>query len=394
MVPVQIVKVKKQSSGGGVSKMGKFTFVKFLAVLTCFVAGSLLAGLAVAGMDIGNKAGGDTFALGIPGQKGDRSGDSAHKVVIALVGDVLLAGSVGDAINVKGPDYPWRETADLLRESDIAVANLECAVSNRGTPEPDKEFTFRADPKVLNGAANAGVDVLTLANNHVLDFGREAMLDTINLIKEQNIGCTGAGTNEDEASTPAVLVSKGKKVAVLAFTRIIPRSDWIAGSDSPGLASGHNYQQIMDRVKASEKEADISVVSMHWGYETEDIPDRNEIQLARALVDAGADIVVGHHPHVLQGIEIYKGRIIAYSLGNFIFTTPYQPKAGEGAILQVTAGPGGEYNARIIPTLISNGAARVLKGSDRQRVLDRVNQLSGEFKTSVDNKGEISGLQQ
>lgn len=377
--------------------MGRFTFLKFLAVLTCFVAGSLLAGLAVAGMDISHKANGEAFTLGKPGQEGflreDRSGGSAQKVVIALVGDVLLAGNVGDAINVKGPDYPWRETAELLRESDIAVANLECAVSDRGTPEPDKEFTFRADPRVLTGAANAGVDVFTLANNHVLDFGREAMLDTIKFIKEQNIGCTGAGLNEEDASAPAVLERKGEKVAVLAFTRIIPRSDWIAGSDSPGLASGHSYQLVIDRVKASEKDADITVVGMHWGNETEDIPDKNEIKLARALVDAGADIVVGHHPHVLQGIEIYKGKIIAYSLGNFIFTTPNRPKEGEGAILQVTAGPGGEYNARIIPTLISNGAARILKGSDRQRVLDRVNQLSGEFKTSVDSKGEISGLQ-
>ncbi|MFZ5634306.1 MAG: CapA family protein [Bacillota bacterium] len=376
--------------------MKKFLFIKLLAVMTCFVSGGLLTGLAMADMDMKIFKTEETYAQeinkdgittnqGLPGEKQER-------IIISLVGDVLLAAGVGEAVAAYGPDYPWRDVAGVLRESDLAVANLECSISNRGDPEKDKQFTFRASPRVLKGIVNAGVDVLTLANNHVLDFGQAAMLDTINFIRENKIAFTGAGLNESEAATPVMLHKNGKKVAVLAFSRVIPRSAWIAGKNNPGLASGHNYRLMMDRVKAVEKDADITIVSIHWGNETDDFPDRKEVDLARMLVDAGADIVVGHHPHVLQGIEIYKGKVIAYSLGNFIFTISSIQKAREGAILQVTAGSDGSYKARILPTYVDNGTTRILRGNERKRVLDRIKYLSGPFKTTVDAKGDIQKL--
>lgn len=363
--------------------MGRLTFFKFLGVLSFFVAGGLVAGVAMADIEIKPYNTGEIYEQ-------ENGGGKDKRIVICLVGDVLLASGVGESIAANGPDYPWKDTADVLKESDIAIANLECAVSTRGDPEPDKEYTFRALPRVLDGAVKAGVDVLTLANNHVLDFGQEAMLDTINYIKEKKMLTAGAGLNEDEATLPAIVEIGGKKVAVLAFSRIIPRSSWIAGKEKPGLASGHNYQMMMDRVKATDQEADITVVSMHWGDETEDYPDRKEVQLAHALVDAGADIVVGHHPHVLQGIEFYQGKVIAYSLGNFIFTMA-SGKAMEGAILQVTDGGGEEgYGARIIPTYINNGTTRILKGADRKMVLDRFAQLCEPFNTTIDtNNGSL-----
>ncbi len=368
-------------------------FIKLAAVLTCFVAGSLLVGTAVAGKDIKPLQAGENYSRegkvnNVP-LFWNGTGDQGRGVTINLVGDVLLPAGVGQAIAGHGPDYPWGDTAGTLRESDLAIANLECAVSESGVPEANKEFTFRADPRSLSGAVKAGVDVFTLANNHVLDFGREAMLDTIKHLKENKISYAGAGLNEEEAARPAILEAGGKRVAVLAFSRIIPRSDWVAAEDQAGLASGYNFKVMMDSVKAAENRADITVVGVHWGNEYDDFPEEKDIHLARALVDAGADIVVGHHPHVLQGVEIYNGKIIAYSLGNFIFTNPSSPKGREGAILRVTAGDNGEYSAMIIPTFINNGATRILKGTERKSALKRFNRLCEPFKTSVDAKGEV-----
>ncbi len=370
--------------------MGRLAFIKLLAVLTCYVAGSLVVGLALVDVNINSYHGGkltSTEALAEDPAAREKRGN--QRVEIALVGDVLLASGVGDAIAAHGPDYPWQGTAEVIRESDVTIANLECAVSERGDPEPDKEFTFRASPRSLAGAARAGVDVFTLANNHVLDFGRSAMLDTISHIKENGLKWAGAGINREEATRPAVLDVQGKRVAVLAFTRIIFRSSWIAEEDRAGVASGQDYRSVMEAVKAAENWADITVVSMHWGDEYEEFPHERDVKLARELVDAGADIVTGHHPHVIQGIEIYKGKVIAYSLGNFIFTTPRSPRAREGAILKVTAEGNGDYSAIIIPTYIDGGTTTVLKGVDRARVLERINRLSDPFMTAVDAEGVV-----
>ncbi|MCL6476913.1 MAG: CapA family protein [Peptococcaceae bacterium] len=375
--------------------MKRFLFIKLLAVMTCFVSGGLLAGLVMVDWDIRIFRTEETYAQEVNESEIinlDLPGQTQRRVIFSLVGDVMLASGVGEAVAAYGPGYPWRDVAGVLRESDIVVANLECSISNRGEPEKDKQFTFRADPGVLKGAVNAGVDVFTLANNHVLDFGPAAMLDTIRYIRESKIAFTGAGLNESEAIAPAMLHVNGKKVAVLAFSRIIPRSHWIAAKNNPGLASGHNYKLMMDSVKAAEGYADITIVSLHWGKETAEYPDRKEIDLARRLVDAGADIVMGHHPHVLQGLEIYKGKVIAYSLGNFIFTVSSIQKAREGAILQVIAGSDGTYKARVLPTFVDNGTTRLLWGDDRKRVLDRINALSAPFKTTVNAKGDIQKL--
>ncbi|MCL6610014.1 MAG: CapA family protein [Peptococcaceae bacterium] len=374
--------------------MLRINFFKLTAVLACFVAGSLMVGTAVTGMDPDDNKIWEKNARESGGKEVPASGGGQGKskgVVIAILGNVVLDPGEGEAA-ANGPDYPWRDAAGVIREADLTIANLECPVSDGGEPDPGIERPIKSSPGSLAGAAKAGVDVFTLANDHVLDFGREAMMDTINNLAKNNIKYAGAGLNEGEATRPAVIDLGGKKVAVLAFSRIIPRSSWIAEEDKPGIASGHNYKLMLDCIRAAENIADITVVCVHWGQEYEEFPDAREIHLARALVDAGADIVVGQHPHVLQGIEIYRGKVIAYSLGDFISASPSSPEGGEGAILQVTAGNEGEYGARIIPTCVKKGSAAILKGSDRDRVLERLKRICGSFKTSVDDKGEIHVL--
>lgn len=376
--------------------MKKFLFIKYLVLMTSFVCGGLLTGLAVVNWDIDFLQAKETYAQEVDiaetdiNRKAQAPEGEMEKVLFSLVGDVLLASGVGDAIAAYGPDYPWRNVTEILRESDVAVANLECAISERGIPAEDKQFTFRASPLALAGVEQAGIDVLTLANNHILDFGPEAMLDTIRFIGERELKYTGAGINLAQAAAPAMLQKKGQMITVLAFSRVIPWGTWAAGEGRPGVAGGHNQKLVIERVKDAGKNADITVVCIHWGNELQDFPNQNDIDLARALVDSGADIVVGHHPHVLQGVEIYKGKVIAYSLGNFIFTTSAVPRAREGAVLQVKAGNDGSYSARIIPTYISGGTTTILTGDEKKRVLDRINYLCSPFGTVVDEEGFIS----
>jgi poly-gamma-glutamate synthesis protein (capsule biosynthesis protein) len=310
-------------------------------------------------------------------------------MVVSLVGDVLLASGVGAAIAANGADYPWRETGRLLRYSDLTIANLECSVSERGDPIPDKEYTFRAAPGSVQGAVNAGVDIFTLANNHVLDYGVDAFLDTMEILRQNNLRYVGAGAGEDEALRPVLLERGGFKIAVLGFTRVVPRTDWIAGKNRPGLASGYNEKLVLENVRWAAGQSDIIIVCVHWGQELVDYPGRAEINLAHRLVDAGADVVVGCHPHVLQGVEIYRDKLIAYSLGNFIFTSSSARAAREGAILQVVFNSGGESTAKIIPTYITSGTTIILRGSDRKRVLSRLSGLSAGFGTTVRENGSI-----
>ena len=368
--------------------MKKFLFIKFLTILTCFVTGGLVAGGTLHGTNLKKSQVVELNQVQAEKQYIASENKIPQKIVISMAGDVLLASGVGHAIALHGSDYPWRETSELLRNSDIAIANLECPVGRGGNSEPNKEFTFRAAPETLSGAVNAGVDIFTLANNHVLDFGRAAFAETLLNLEINGIKYTGAGISVEEAWRPALVESNGYKVAVLAFSRVIPGGHWVAGKNWPGVADGFDLKMIAGNIKDAERVADETIVSVHWGNELDDFPDQREIDLAHMMVEAGADIVIGHHPHVLQGIEIYRGKIIAYSLGNFIFT-PGSPKAREGAILQVISNGEGGYSASIIPTFIGDGSTMLLDGAGRKRVLDKMNRLSVPFGVFVNEEGRV-----
>lgn len=375
--------------------MKRFLFIRLVAVLTCFVAGGLMAGVAVAGAKMNMAKGSVILADSSDDDAGGelvvRQGETGPEVVVNMVGDVLLASGVDTAIAANGPDYPWQDTGRLLRQADLTIANLECSISNRGEPVPEKEYTFRARPDAIKGAVNAGVDIFALANNHTMDYGVDALMDTMRIIRENNIFYVGAGASEGEAVRPVILERKGFKIAVLSFSRVVPWTDWIAGRKKPGLASGYNTKLMLDSLRSAAEKSDITIIYMHWGQELDDYPNQEEINLAHRLVDAGADVVIGCHPHVLQGMEIYKGKLIAYSLGNFIFTSS-STRAREGAILQVAFNSGGENAARIIPTYISGGSTSILRGSDRKRVLSRLEGLSAGFGANIQENGSLTHL--
>lgn len=375
--------------------MKKIVFVKLLIILGCLVSGGLICGVAAAGFNIKYYEPVNEYNYqAVAAEPGpvfwDESTPKDSPIVISMMGDVLLASGVAAAIERYGPDFPWRHTSGLISDSDLAIANLECAVSGRGEPEPDKAFTFRADPGVLSGAYKAGIDIFTLANNHVRDYGQTAMTDTIGFLKQYGIMHSGAGFSEREAAAPAIAEINGISIAVLAFSRVIPNILWAAAPDRPGVASGFNHNLMLESIKSAKKDACLVIVSMHWGEELCFSPHPQDVTLAHMLIDAGADIVFGHHPHVVQGIELYEGKIIAYSLGNFIFS-PGSQEGKKGAVLQAIFN-GKDFTAKIIPVYINGDTTTLLPEKERRAALSRFNELTKAFGTAADSNGIIYSI--
>jgi capsule synthesis protein PGA_cap len=238
---------------------------------------------------------------------------------IAAVGDVNLGDRPGTAIATYGVRYPWLSVAPVLRAADIAIANLECSVSTRGYPVPGKQYTFRGKPSSLRAMARyAGIDVVTLANNHALDYGRLAFADTLSYAHEYGLKTVGGGRNLDLARRPAQFRLGGIRVAFLGYSDVRPLG-FDAGPTWSGTAPAFPSYISSDVRRAKNRGADVVLAYFHWGAERTFSPDSRQRSLAAVAFDAGATIVLGAHPHVLQPIEPRRRRLVAWSLGNFVF---------------------------------------------------------------------------
>ena len=237
-------------------------------------------------------------------------------VTLAAVGDVFFARGVARQIDLHGLDYPFEFTADILSRYDIAFCNLECALSTRGTPLI-KRYLFRADPADAHALSAAGFDVISLANNHTIDFGPLALMDTVNAVEDAGMIPVGTRPAASDDSGARFIEKNGLKVGFLAF------SDFDSGADE----SLHGIPVIMqvdpDRLPAqvadAKRNCDVLVVSMHWGVDYMPLWTGRQRAIARMCIDNGADLVLGHHPHVLQEVEIYKEKPIVYSMGGFVW---------------------------------------------------------------------------
>jgi poly-gamma-glutamate capsule biosynthesis protein CapA/YwtB (metallophosphatase superfamily) len=239
-------------------------------------------------------------------------------VTLASVGDINLGDGVADVIGARGAKYPWSGVAPVLRSADVAFGNLECAVSTRGS-RVEKQFNFRGHPSWLKVTRTyVGMDVMNLANNHAGDYGDTALLDTIAYVRRFGMVPVGAGSNLAAARKPKVIERFGLKIAFVGFSDIGPGS-FAAGPSSPGTAFASDAA-IRAGVSRAAKLAPIVVATFHWGVELARRPDGRQRGFANAALAAGADAVIGAHPHVLQPTEKRRGRrLVAFSLGNFVF---------------------------------------------------------------------------
>ena len=251
-----------------------------------------------------------------PAQMPDASSpDASPAVRLVFLGDVMLADGPGRLI-ARGGD-PFAPVAARLKQADVRIANLECVVA-RGGKAFDKPWTFRADPRVL-GVLKRHVDVVSVANNHSGDFGRVAFAEMLQRLDAAGLPHIGGGRDLASAHAPHLIVRDGLKIALLGYDEFFPRH-FEAGHDHPGVAWSEDEQVVDDIRRArSVHGADIVIPFMHWGQEHEPLANARQRQLARLMIDAGADAVVGTHPHVVQDTETYRGKPIVYSLGNFVF---------------------------------------------------------------------------
>ncbi|MGZ9582983.1 CapA family protein [Paenibacillus marinisediminis] len=309
-------------------------------------------------------------------------------VLLTFVGDIINAGKVADVVETKGYDFPYRYATDMFKNDDLTIANLETPITSGGVPAKDKEFVYKSNPKMAPAMKEAGIDVVNLANNHSMDQGKEGLLDTFAALKKAEIGYVGAGKDMTEAYSPYIIEKKGMKIAVFGFTRVIPHVSWYSGKKDAGLAATYEPDKAVEAIKRVREDVDLVIVVPHWGEERKDTPVEYQKSLAKAYIDAGADLIVGGHPHVVQGIESYKGKWIAYSMGNFIFTKSTEPKTWETMVLQAECSKDGKISLKLVPYYTEIGQAVPMKEDAAQKLLKRVESIS--YGVKIDSEGRVT----
>ncbi|MFB9444684.1 CapA family protein [Dactylosporangium vinaceum] len=278
-------------------------------------------------------------------------------LTLAFAGDVHFTERTRKLLD--DPGSAVGPMADVLRAADLAVVNLESAVTTRGTPEP-KEFHFRAPPSAYTALKAAGIDAVTIANNHALDYGRVGFADTLDGAAAAGMPAFGGGRTIDEAYAPMILPVRGVRVALLGFSQIHTLAEqWKAGPATSGIALAWDVDRAVAAVKAARERADLVIVFNHWGTETESCPNADQKSFARSLADAGADLIIGAHAHVLQGDGWLGRTYVAYGLGNFVW---YVGSADTG-VLRVQVRGRTATRAELVPAVVSpTGQPKPLTG--------------------------------
>ena len=312
------------------------------------------------GMQAGNPDGtGGADALDPSGDPGAAS----DSMTILFSGDVLLSDHVLNAYSRAGGISGVLDGGYLnaIQSADYFVVNEEFPFSSRGTQAADKQYTFRLAPEKVSMFQEMGIDAVTLANNHALDYGTDALLDTCEVLDGAGILHTGAGKDLNAAKQPVVFEKNGQRVALIGATRVIPEAGWAAANGHPGMLSSYevSVEPLLAQIAECHAQGEKVVVLIHWGIERDEMPQEYQRALAKRYIDAGADLVIGSHPHVLQGIEYYKGKPIFYSLGNFVFGSSI-PKT----MLVQAEFSNDSLDLKLIPGTSSGGYTRTLTDVD------------------------------
>ncbi|MEM7112710.1 MAG: CapA family protein [Chloroflexota bacterium] len=302
-------------------------------------------------------------------------------VWLTAVGDIMLDRSLGHALSRGDLAYPFADIISDLTPADITLGNVESALGNIGDPVL-KSYPFRAPPEAAPALAQAGFDVVSLANNHGMDYGAEALRQGIELLQAEGIGTIGAGGNAEEARRPFITTIHDLTIAFLGYVHVPVESKgfdtetWTATESAAGIAWGYP-ETIAADVTAVRPQADIVVVVLHSGYEYRDDPSPPQVAGAKAAVDAGADLVIGHHAHILQGVEFYKEGVIVYGLGNFAFEIDGPP---ETAVLHVWLDKNGVRQLEFVPAVIQfGGQPRLATPPEAFAIRQRLYHLTNEL---------------
>jgi len=318
-------------------------------------------------------------------------GVDAEEISILSVGDITIGSELTLTIETKGFDALFVGTVDLLKSADITVGTLESSISDRGEPEVTSEYAFRAVPDVARGLAQAGFDVLSLATPHIMDYGAEALEDTIKFLSQYNVSTVGAGSYLQVARMPAVLTVRNTKVSFLAYYYTSQYGTNYVDEEHPGpmLAS---FSLMKQDIAQAAKESDIVVVFIHWGIiESQDTITERQQFFAQNIIDFGADLVLGQQLHALKGIEIYKGKAIVYSLADFIFEL-YDKQHSKVVIPKFYFQDGNLKQIELTPVWVDNPDAKyqpqLLHEEAAQKTLEKYQKLCEVLNTKMEIEGE------
>ncbi|MDQ6988674.1 MAG: CapA family protein [Mariprofundaceae bacterium] len=302
----------------------------------------------------------------------------ATTFTIVAVGDIMMGGTALPIMQEQGYDRPFAKTKHLFSHADAVIGNLEGPLSTRGIADKDKKYVFRSPAdKVGPALKNAGFDVLTLANNHSLDYGVTALNDTIDALKQQNLAHIGAGNNLKEARKPHIMEKNGFKVGFLGYSLTYPEEFW-AKDNRAGTVFGYEHT-IRQDIQRLRQQVDSIVVSFHWGREGTTKLRAYQPRLGRIAIDEGAALVIGHHPHIMQAVERYKHGVILYSLGNYVFGS-YSQRSPYGGIAQVVLNQHGFAKLTLTPIDTNNFRRHFqpqpLTGKPLNQALESIQNLS------------------
>lgn len=299
---------------------------------------------------------------------------------IAAMGDMMLARDVGRHFSSQPLDFAMPEIQELLSKHDVVLANLENPVSHAGKPHPKQKprVAFCANPDTLKILSSLGIDTVSLGNNHLLDYGPEALLETVAHLDKAGIRHSGAGRDYDEANRPVFIEKDGFRLAILSCVFIYSASTEMARDGMPGV-SEYRLRRILPRIRELRAAGYVVIVSIHWGLEYSFYPVPYQMRQAREMIDSGASLIIGHGPHYVQGTERYRDGMIVYSLGNFIFDEPYR-FSNRGYIFSATLRPDGSMSDYAThPIRLVRHVPQLTTGSERAQMMRRVEALSRAY---------------
>ncbi len=314
------------------------------------------------------------------------------EVTLLFAGDTLFDDSYSPMVSLKQrpggvQDCFSKELLAEMTTADIFMLNNEFTFTSRGEPLPDKSYTFRANPEIVKYLFDMGADIVSLANNHTFDWGEISLLDTLNTLDAAGMPRVGAGRNLKEASAPVYFDAGGLRIGFLAATQIERMSNPPtrgAAEETPGVFRCLDPTALYDAVREAKKNCDYLIVFVHWGTEKTDQPDWAQLEQGPGLAEAGADLIIGAHPHVLQGLESANGVPVVYSLGNFWFNSYTQ----DTCVVKVTLGADGLKSFQFLPALQKGCITALTEGEEKQRVLQYIQSLSPNV--VIDKEGYVT----
>ncbi len=301
-----------------------------------------------------------------------------------LAGDVLFATHMREHYKNAGIESVFSaELQELFRNADIAMVNQEFPFSLRGEPMKDKQYTFRIDPDFVTAFSELGVDIVSLANNHVLDYGSDALLDTFVTLDEAGIRYVGAGDSEERAKELQIFEVNGKTIGILSASRVIPVVEWDVQNKVPGVFTTYDGAKLCEEIRKAREICDFVAVYVHWGVEYDAYPQEYQKVLARQYIDAGADFVAGAHSHCLQSMEYYNGKPVFYGLGNFVFDANIERTMA----VEVIVSKEGEAECRLIPAKAVNGCTMIMEPDEAEELYRYMESISEGI--SIDSTGRV-----